>query len=154
MFHIALFEPEIAGNVGNIARTCLATGTTLHLIRPLGFRLTDEALRRSGMDYWDEVDVEVHASFAAFSIKFAEAFERARVFALTTKGQASYSEASYQKGDVFLFGPESRGLPEPVRNQTQPLRIPMVPEARSLNLATSVAIMTYEAWQQLEFEGQ
>ena len=153
MFHIALFEPEIAGNVGNIARTCLATGATLHLIRPLGFRLTDEALRRSGMDYWDEVDVEVHASFAAFSEKFIGGFEEARVFALTTKGKETYSEATYQAGDIFLFGPESRGLPETIRAQTQPLRIPMIEDARSLNLATSVGIMAYEAWRQLEFKG-
>lgn len=151
MVHIALFEPEIAGNVGNIARTCLATGATLHLIRPLGFRLTDEALKRSGMDYWDEVDVEVHASFATFSSEFAEAFEAARVFALTTKGQRAYSDPGYQEGDIFLFGPESRGLPEAIRAQTQPLRIPMVAGARSLNLATSVGIMAYEAWRQLGF---
>ena len=152
MVHIALFEPEIAGNVGNIARTCLATGATLHLIRPLGFRLTDEALKRSGMDYWDEVNIEVHASFAAFSEKFVESFEKARVFALTTKSKKTYSEATYRGGDIFLFGPESRGLPEAVRAQTQPLRIPMTANARSLNLATSVGIMAYEAWRQLGFK--
>lgn len=151
MVHIALFEPEIAGNVGNIARTCLATGARLHLIRPLGFRLTDEALRRSGMDYWDDVRVNVHSSFAAFASEFEQAFAQARVFALTTKGQVTYSDPTYQQGDVFLFGPESRGLPEAVRAQTQPLRIPMTSGARSLNLATSVGIVSYEAWRQMKF---
>ena len=152
MLHLALLEPEIALNVGSVARTALATGARLHLIRPLGFRLTDAALRRSGMDYWDEVDVKIHASFTAFAEIFAGQFASGRVFSLTTKGQRFYSEVFYRDGDVLLFGPESRGLPEAVRAQTEQLRIPMTPAARSLNLAVSVGVVVYEAWRQLEFE--
>lgn len=151
MLHIALLEPEIALNVGSVARTALATKAKLHLIRPLGFRLTDEALRRSGMDYWEEVDVTVHSSFAEFATVFAEQFLADRVFSLTTKGRRFYSEVRYRDEDILLFGPESRGLPEAVRTQTEQLRIPMTPEARSLNLAVSVGVVVYEAWRQLDF---
>ena len=152
MFRVALLEPEIAGNVGNIARTCLATGASLHLIRPFGFRLTDEALRRSGMDYWDEANVTLHASFSQFANHAAEAFQANRVFSFTTKGTALYNEVSYRPGDVLLFGPESRGLPESVRAQTRAVRIPMTGNARSLNLSVSVGVAVYEAWRQFEFE--
>ena len=152
MFSVALLEPEIAGNVGNIARTCLATGASLHLIRPFGFRLTDEALRRSGMDYWDETDISLHASFAAFADHTAEALKANRVFSFTTKGKMLYTEVSYQPGDVLLFGPESRGLPESIRTKTQAVLLPMTGNARSLNLSVSVGIAVYEAWRQLEFE--
>ena len=152
MVTIALLEPEIAGNVGNIARTCLATGASLHLIRPFGFRLTDEALRRSGMDYWNETDVTLHASFAAFAEYASEAFEKKRVFSFTTKGQTLYTEVEYRKGDVLLFGPESRGLPEEVRGETRAVRLPMTPSARSLNLSVSAGVAVYEAWRQMSFE--
>jgi len=151
MFHIALFEPEIAGNTGSIARTCLATGCTLHLIRPLGFRLTDDALKRSAMDYWQDVNLTTHSSYKAFHKAFTEQFESGRVFSLTTKATQVHSNARLQKNDLFLFGPESRGLPEAVREQTQQLRIPMTQEARSLNLAVSAAILMYEAWRQIDF---
>ena len=150
---VALLEPEIAGNVGNIARTCLVTNTPLHLIRPLGFRLSDDALKRSGMDYWDEVDTTIHADFAAFFEMFKEQFANKRVFSLTTKGKQTHSDSHFQAGDVLLFGPESRGLPESVRNLTPQLRIPMQPSARSLNLAVSVGVCLYEAWRQLRYEG-
>lgn len=152
MFHIALFEPEIAGNTGSIARTSLATGCSLHLIRPFGFRLTDDALKRSAMDYWQDVDLHVHTSFQAFAEAFTQQFETGRVFSLTTKASKNHCELELQKDDVFLFGPESRGLPKAIRDKTVGLRIPMTKKARSLNLAVSAAVLMYEAWRQLEFE--
>jgi tRNA (cytidine/uridine-2'-O-)-methyltransferase len=151
MFHLVLFEPEIAGNVGNIARTCLATGSKLHLIRPLGFRLSDEALKRAGMDYWQDVEVITHSSFSAFAAGFKQAFLEQRVFMLSTKASTLYHQQTFQPEDVFLFGPESRGLPEAIRQQGQPLRIPMLAGARSLNLSVSVAVVVYEAWRQNAF---
>jgi tRNA (cytidine/uridine-2'-O-)-methyltransferase len=152
VLHVALFEPEIAGNVGNIARTCVAVGAELHLVRPYGFRLTDEAVRRAGMDYWQDTRLTQHVSFAAFQEVFAETFAAGRVFAFTTKTTTNYSRVSYQPGDVLLFGPESRGLPEVVRQGCTVVRIPMQAEARSLNLAVSVGIGVYEAWRQLDFQ--
>lgn len=152
MLYAALFEPEIAGNVGNIARTCVATGAELHLIRPYGFRLTDEAVRRAGMDYWEDASIVQHASFTAFRQAFARAFARGRVFAFTTKASGDYSSVSYQDGDVLLFGPESRGLPESVRQSCTQVRIPMQQDARSLNLAVSVGVGVYEVWRQLNYE--
>jgi tRNA (cytidine/uridine-2'-O-)-methyltransferase len=150
MVHVALYEPEIAGNVGSIARTCLATGATLHLIRPLGFRLDEGSLKRSGMDYWHEVDVQIHNSYAAFVETFQDSFTAKRVFALTTKGSSYYHEVSYRGSDILLFGPESRGLPEQVRSSLAQVKIPMQ-GTRSLNLAVSVAVVVYEAWRQNEF---
>ena len=151
MFHIALFEPEIAGNAGNVARSCLAAGAKLHLIRPLGFRISDEAVRRAGMDYWEEVDITLHPSFAAFQERFAASFEANRVFAFTTKAIQGYIDVAYQPNDVLLFGPESRGLPEVIREQTTQVRIPMQSAARSLNLSVSVGVALYEAWRQVGF---
>jgi tRNA (cytidine/uridine-2'-O-)-methyltransferase len=151
MFHVALFEPEIAGNTGAVARSCLATGATLHLIRPLGFRLTDDALKRAGMDYWDRAAVKLHDSYAAFTQVLADAYAAGRVFSLTTKGTRRYTDIGYQPGDVLLFGPESRGLPEQVRQPTTQLRIPMTAEVRSLNVAISASIVLYEAWRQHSF---
>lgn len=153
MLRVALFEPEIAGNVGNIARTCVASGAELHLIRPYGFRLTDEAVRRAGMDYWENVVLTQHVSFAAFQAAFAETFAAGRVFAFTTKAVGLYSDVAYRDGDVLLFGPESRGLPEPVRELCTQVKLPMQPSARSLNLAVSVGAGVYEAWRQLGFGG-
>ena len=149
MLHVALFEPEIAGNVGNIARTCVAVGAELHLIRPYGFRLSDAAVRRAGMDYWHDTKLTQHASFAAFQDVFGKNFATGRVFAFTTKTTTDYSHASYRRGDVLLFGPESRGLPVVVRRGCTEVRIPMQPGARSLNLAVSVGVGVYEAWRQL-----
>ena len=151
MLYVALLEPEIAPNVGSIARTCLAVGAELHLIRPLGFRISDDALKRSGMDYWDEVSKTLHPNYAAFHSAFASQFESERVFSLTTKGVTKHSEANFVDGDVLLFGPESRGLPESIRDTTQMLRIPMQENARSLNLAVSVGVSVYEAWRQVGF---
>lgn len=151
MLHIALFEPEIAGNAGNVARSCLATGAALHLIRPLGFRLSDEAVRRAGMDYWDEVNLTLHPSFTAFREVFATSFEENRVFSFSTKATQPYTDISYGADDVLLFGPESRGLPEAVRERTTQVRIPMRRAARSLNLSVSVGVALYEAWRQRGF---
>lgn len=151
MFHIALFEPEIAGNAGNIARSCLAAGAQLHLIRPLGFRLSEEALRRAGMDYWHQAQVQVHDSFAAFATDFSQAFTQERVFAYSTKASTRYDHVRYQAGDVLLFGPESRGLPLELRQRCQGCRIPMQDNTRSLNLSVSVAVALYEAWRQQDF---
>ena len=152
MFHIVLVEPEIAGNTGTIARTCMATGCQLHLIRPLGFRLTDDALKRSGMDYWDDLNVKVHSSFQTFRLSFEEAFANKRVFSLTTKGVTAHSEISFAVDDVFLFGPESRGLPGSIRQETRQLRIPMTAGTRSLNLAVSASVVMYEAWRQIDYQ--
>ncbi len=153
MIHVALFEPEIAGNTGNIARTCMAAGARLHLIRPLGFRLDEPALRRAGMDYWRELDLSVHPSYASFVETFRVAYRHGRVFAFTTKADCHYSQVTYREGDVLLFGPESRGLPGEVRCDACSVRLPMVAEARSLNLAASVAVGLYEAWRQTGFAG-
>ena len=152
MFHIALFEPEIAGNAGNVARSCLAVGAELHLVRPLGFRISDEAIRRAGMDYWFEADITLHASFATFQERFVTSFETSRIFSFTTKATQSYTDVVYKPNDVLLFGPESRGLPEMVRAQTTQVRIPMQSAARSLNLSVSVGVALYEAWRQVGFQ--
>lgn len=151
VIHVALFEPEIAGNTGNIARTCLATGARLHLIRPLGFRLSDEAIKRAGMDYWKEAEITLHSSFEHFRASFGEAFAQGRVFSFSTKATQLYTEVTYRRGDVLLFGPESRGLPKGVRTLTHPVRLPMTPGARSLNLSVSVGVAVYEVWRQWGF---
>ena len=150
MFHVVLYEPEIAGNAGSIARTCLAVGAKLHLIRPLGFRLDEGSLKRAGMDYWHETDVHVHTSYERFHDESQASYQAKRVFALTTKGVTRYNDVEFQPGDVFIFGPESRGLPEALRAPLTQLRIPMN-GTRSLNLSVSVAVVIYEAWRQLEF---
>lgn len=153
VLHVALLEPEIAPNTGSVARTCLAAGAALHLIRPLGFRLTDARLRRSGMDYWDALGVTVHAGWAVFEEAFAAHFEAGRAFALSTRADGTLAEASFAADDLLLFGPESRGLPPEVLARARPVRIPMTPEARSLNLAVAVAVTVYEAWRQLGYRG-
>lgn len=149
MVEVVLVEPEIAPNAGSAARTCLAVGVRLHLVWPLGFRLTDAALRRAGMDYWHEADVRIHPSYEAFRQTFAAAFAQRRVFAFTTKGALRYSDVAYREGDVLLFGPESRGLPEHIRLDATAVRIPMRAEARSLNLAVSVGVALFEVERQL-----
>ena len=152
MFQIILFEPEIPPNTGNIIRLCANTGARLHLIQPLGFRLDDSKLRRAGLDYHEWVSVQEHASFTAC----LEAVRPARLFAFTTKASRCYHQVSYQEGDALLFGPETRGLPEQVLARFPPeqrLRIPMLIQARSLNLSNAVALVVYEAWRQLGFKG-
>jgi tRNA (cytidine/uridine-2'-O-)-methyltransferase len=152
MFEVALFEPEIPPNTGNIIRLCANTGTQLHLIHPLGFRLEDRKLRRAGLDYHEWARVREHADWPAF----LEAMRAARVFAFTTKGQRFFHEVEYRQGDILLFGPETRGLPAAVLGEipaAQRLRIPMVAGVRSLNLSNAVAVVVYEAWRQLGFAG-
>ena len=150
MFHIALFEPEIAPNTGNIMRLCANQGCHLHLIEPLGFDLDEKKLRRAGLDYRDLEQVTVHPNYAAF----LEAVDNQRIFACTTKGSVWHTERRYQAGDVFLFGPETRGLPDDIINSLpseQRVRIPMQPDSRSMNLSNAVAVFVYESWRQLDF---
>ncbi|MGL6261268.1 tRNA (cytidine(34)-2'-O)-methyltransferase [Vibrio sp. WXL210] len=156
MFDIALYEPEIAPNTGNIIRLSANCGANLHLIEPLGFDLEEKKVRRAGLDYHDLARVTRHKSLPAF-IEYLEQREQDyRLFACTTKTTGHHVDASYQRGDVLLFGPESRGLPAEVIESLpmeQRIRIPMMPEARSLNLSNAVAIIAFEAWRQMGFEG-
>lgn len=147
MLHVVLVEPEIPPNTGNIARLCLAAGARLHLVEPLGFSLDEKALRRAGMDYWHLCDVKRWASLA--ELQASE--QAARYFYFTTKASSVYWNESFQDGDFLVFGRESRGLPESLlrANPEACLTIPMQPDARSLNLATSVGIALYEAKRQI-----
>jgi len=150
MFHIVLHEPEIPPNTGNVIRLCANTGATLHLVEPLGFRLDARAVRRAGLDYRELADVRVHSSLD----ECLESLGRPRWFALTTRATAAYADASYEPGDVFVFGAETRGLPQDVLDSCpleRRLRIPMRPDARSLNLSNAVAVVVYEAWRQNAF---
>ena len=152
MFQVVLYRPEIPPNTGNIIRLCANTGTALHLIHPLGFAMDDSRLRRAGLDYREYADVAEHADFRAY----LAASLPERLFALSGSGSYRYSECSFRRGDAFLFGPESVGLDDRVLAHeavTDVLRIPMIPQRRSLNLANSVAIVLFEAWRQLGFPG-
>jgi tRNA (cytidine/uridine-2'-O-)-methyltransferase len=154
MIHIALYEPEIPPNTGNIIRLCANIGAQLHLIQPLGFALDDQKLRRAGLDYHEFSQVITHEHWDAFHQHHATAFEQQRIFACTTKGHTRYSDAKFQAGDVLLFGPESRGLPINIINNLPAenrLRIPMQINSRSLNLSNAVAIIAYEACRQQGF---
>ncbi len=152
MFDIALYEPEIPPNTGNIMRLCANTGCRLHLIHPLGFDLDEKKLRRAGLDYRDMANVLEHLDFNAF----LHAMQGKRIFALSTKAQTVYSKATFNQGDVLLFGPETRGLPVDVLNQltdARKLRLPMLANSRSLNLSNTVAVVVYEALRQQNFVG-
>jgi tRNA (cytidine/uridine-2'-O-)-methyltransferase len=152
LFHVILFEPEIPPNTGNVIRLCANTGAALHLIKPLGFRLDDKSLQRSGLDYHDMAAVSVHESLEQCLDRLAES----RVFAVETGARQRYSEVSLRAGDAFLFGPETRGLPAWVLKHIgneRCLSIPMRPDSRSLNLSNAVALTVFEAWRQLGFEG-
>jgi tRNA (cytidine/uridine-2'-O-)-methyltransferase len=152
MFHVALFEPEIPPNTGNVIRLCANTGATLHLIKPLGFRLDDKNLQRSGLDYHALATVKIHANLG----DCLQSLGDARMFAVETGGRQSYSEVRYRTGDAFLFGPETRGIPEAVLTRIGPencVFIPMRPHSRSINLSNAVALVAYEAWRQLSFTG-
>lgn len=152
MLHIALYQPEIPANTGNIIRLCANTGAQLHLIKPLGFELDDKKLRRAGLDYHEWVDVQQHESLAAFMATQ----QPQRLFALTTKGHTVYSSTNFKDGDVLLFGPETRGLPADVLAtlvDSQKLYLPMQANSRSLNLSNTVAVVLFEAWKQLDFAG-
>lgn len=150
--HVILFEPEIPPNTGNIIRLCANTGAQLHLIRPLGFDLEDKQLRRAGLDYHEYAELKVHDSLAACLLTLPGV----RLFAFTTKASRPYHEARFQAGDALLFGPESRGLPADILAALTPeqrLRLPMLPQNRSLNLSNSVAVAVYEVWRQCGFNG-
>jgi len=152
MFHVILYQPEIPPNTGNIIRLCANTGCQLHLIKPLGFALEDKQLVRAGLDYHEFATLQVHDTLP----DCLSAFDLARVFAITTKGTQSFHQMRYQAGDAFLFGPESRGLPAEVLDEfdaERRLRLPMLPDNRSLNLSNTVAVAVYEAWRQCGFEG-
>jgi len=152
MFHIILFEPEIPPNAGNVIRLCANTGSTLHLVRPLGFTLDDARLRRAGLDYHDLACVREHENLAAC----LGSLDRARVFAVETTGGLRHDAVRYRAGDAFLFGRETTGLPREILSgwpQAQLIRLPMIPGNRSLNLSNAAAIIIYEAWRQLDFSG-
>ena len=152
MFHLILYQPEIPPNTGNIIRLCTNVGAQLHLVHPLGFDMNERALRRAGLDYREFADVREHPNLA----QCLEQLTPERLFALTTKGRRSFFDRQFRRGDAFLFGPETRGLPVELLNEFAPecvLRLPMRPDNRSLNLANSAAVVLYEAWRQCGFEG-
>ena len=179
MFNIVLLEPEIPANTGNIGRTCLVTGSRLHLIEPMGFILNDKNLKRAGMDYWHELDVTVYDSFRDFvrrnyhNIDFAQAIlkdsnlagldaekgsgeaenDKARLWMATTKGLKTHDQAQFRDGDYIMFGKESAGIPEDIlmTSKDECIRIPMAPGQRSLNLSNSVAVVLYEALRQNDY---
>ena len=149
MFNIVLVEPEIPQNTGNIARTCAATGSRLHIVKPMGFTIDDKKLKRAGLDYWHLLGVTYYENLE----EFFEKNSGARFFYATTKGLNKYSDVSYKDGDFILFGKETKGLPEELlkENKEYCIRIPMIDEARSLNLSNSAAIVVYEALRQTGF---
>ena len=155
--NIVLHQPEIPANTGNIGRTCVATGSTLHLIEPLGFRLTGKELKRAGMDYWEHLDVRRYMNFE----EFLEKNPGAKIWMATTKAKKVYTEAQFGSGDYIMFGKESAGIPEEIllNYEETSIRIPMLPHIRSLNLSNSVAIVAYEVlrhqgFKAFQMEGQ
>ncbi len=149
MLHVALFEPEIPPNTGNIIRLCANTGANLHLVEPLGFDIDDKRLRRAGLDYHEWVNMQVHSSIDALL-----ANEFSTVYAITTKGLVNHTDVKYKPDDLVLFGPETRGLPKKILDrlpQDQKIRIPMLVNSRSLNLANAVSVIVYEAWRKKGF---
>lgn len=152
MFHIVLVEPEIPPNTGNIIRLCANCGARLHLIEPLGFEFEDRKLRRAGLDYHDLANVSIHGSLD----KFLAEHNPVNVYACSTRGTVQYSEINYREGDALIFGPETRGLQQDYLDSLPDntiIRIPMVRQSRSLNLANAVSIIVYEAWRQNDFAG-
>lgn len=149
MFNVVLVEPEIPQNTGNIARTCAATGSKLHIVKPMGFEIDDKKLKRAGLDYWHLLGVQYYEGLD----EFFEKTKGGRYFYSTTKAINTYSDVSFSDGDYILFGKETKGLPEELlhKNKEQCIRIPMINEARSLNLSNSVAIVVYEALRQNNF---
>ena len=148
--NIVLFEPEIPSNTGNIGRTCVATGSRLHLIEPLGFKLNEKALKRAGMDYWKDLDVTTYIKYE----DFLEKNPGAKIYMASTKAPNLYTEVDYEPDCYIMFGKESGGIPEEIllEHQETAIRIPMLPDTRSLNLANSVAIVLYEALRHNQFE--
>jgi len=157
MFEVILHQPEIPPNTGNVIRLCANTGARLHLVEPLGFSLDDRQLRRAGLDYHEYAPLQVHASLeAALAAIAAAQGAPPRVFALSTRGTVRHDTPAYRAGDAFLFGAETRGLPDAVLDGVPPehrLRLPMRPDNRSLNLSNAVAVVVFEAWRQLGFAG-
>lgn len=149
MLHVALYQPEIPPNTGNIIRLCANSGAQLHLIHPLGFELDDKRMRRAGLDYHEWANIIHYDDTDTFIAKN----KNRRIFACTTKTQNVYTNEAYQDEDMFLFGPETRGLPVELRDAFSAIRIPMCPDNRSLNLSNSVAIILFEAWRQTGFSG-
>ncbi|MCI7031668.1 MAG: tRNA (cytidine(34)-2'-O)-methyltransferase [Clostridium sp.] len=146
--NIVLYKPEIPQNTGNIARTCVLTDSVLHLIKPLGFSIDDKAVKRSGLDYWKDLKLEVHESYEDFIAKYGDR----RIFLATTHGGKFYSEESYEPGDFIMFGRESSGVPEEVHNAHKGIRMPMIKTStRSLNLSNTVCAIAYEALRQMDF---
>lgn len=151
--HIVLHQPEIPANTGNIGRTCVATGTSLHLIEPLGFRLNEKEIKRAGMDYWERLDVSRYMNYDAFCEEY-RCHPGARLWMATTKARRSYTQVQFGPDDFIMFGRESGGIPEEilVEHEEDCIRIPMLPGTRSLNLSNAVAIVLYEALRQNHFE--
>ncbi|KLT72872.1 rRNA methylase [Neisseria arctica] len=152
MFTVVLYQPEIPPNTGNIIRLCANTGVDLHLVKPLGFPLDSSKMKRAGLDYHEFASLTVHENFEDCMTALAGR----RIFALTTKGSQRPDKVAFQSGDVFLFGPETRGLPSEILDALpveQKLRLPMKEGSRSMNLSNTVAVMLFEAWRQLDFAG-
>lgn len=152
MFHIVLFQPEIPPNTGNVIRLAANTGSRLHLVEPLGFTMEDRQLRRAGLDYHELASVQVHRGYDELRAALGER----RLFAFTTRGTRRYSDVEFRVGDAFLFGPETKGLPEEMLAAFDPdmrLKLPMLPGNRSVNLSNAVAVVVFEAWRQLGFLG-
>lgn len=146
--NIVLYQPEIPQNTGNIARTCVLTNSTLHLIKPMGFKIDDKQVKRAGLDYWSELKLEVHESYEEFMEKYGDK----RIFLATTHGGEHYDEVSFKEGDFIMFGRETSGVPEEVHNAHEGIRVPMIKTStRSLNLSNTVAIIAYEALRQIGF---
>ncbi|MDP8269481.1 MAG: tRNA (cytidine(34)-2'-O)-methyltransferase [Candidatus Tenebribacter davisii] len=148
-FHVVLYQPEIPSNTGNIGRICVGTNSTLHIIKPMRFLLTDKLVKRAGLDYWNKLSLKIHDSFDSFLADFPNS----NIYYCTTKTNRKFTELKYKKGDVFMFGPESRGIPEEILNKyyNQNITIPMNDQIRSINLSNSVAIVIYEAWRQIGY---
>ena len=147
-FNIVMYEPEIPQNTGNIARTCVLTDSKLHLIKPLGFELDEKHLRRAGLDYWKDLDLEVHESYEDFIKKYGDN----KIYLASTHGGEHYDEVPFKEGDFIMFGRESSGVPEDVHNALENIRVPMIKSStRSLNLSNTVAIVAYEALRQIGF---
>ncbi|MCR5302175.1 MAG: tRNA (cytidine(34)-2'-O)-methyltransferase [Lachnospiraceae bacterium] len=155
MLNIVLHEPEIPANTGNIGRTCVATGSVLHLIEPLGFKTDEKSLKRAGLDYWPKLDVRMHKNYSDYLEAFRKEAGRARIWYATTKAPRTYCDVRFGPDDHIMFGGESCGIPEEilVENESTCIRIPMTEDNRSLNLSNSVAIVVYEALRQQDFAG-
>ncbi len=152
MFDLVLYQPEIPPNTGNVIRLCANTGVSLHLIKPLGFRLNDRQLQRAGLDYHEFAHITLHESWGCCK----KHFSGRRLFAVTTRGKQRYDEVTFNSGDVFIFGPETRELPQSLLEsfpEGNRIRLPMLPQNRSLNLANAAAVVIYEAWRQTGFKG-